>query len=660
MSAGVKWGIIGGVGALAVIALAIVAVTSLRKKPVPVVGAVAVEIRTTPSGAVVRVNGKIRGTSNFQLEEVPGTYQLEATLDGYLPVTSSVTLAKGVTNPIDLTLQPMSQTVRLFSDLTEGKVVLDDQPPRDLLDGQLTLDAVPAGKHSVKITSRGSEASFEFELVPGGVPIVGGAPLVKNIAALVVSSFGNRARVYSSLSASKAEVDGQPAGDLVPEGLALTNLTPGPHDLMVSDGKQQLKKVIEVNPAPVLTAFLQSDQNIGTLVVLAGEDGADIYLNGTKYRRQTTRGGQLRIPREPKEYRVRVAKQGFQEAPEQTVLLAKGEEKKVVFKLTPLPSVAHLVLQGASPGAQVFIDQNPAGTVQPDGSFQLQSVSPGEHTIELRKDRLKSRPVRKNFVAGQTIQLAEADTAIKAGTGSLRLNIQPAAATVMVSRPVGSQTPASPGSTLELEEGAYTVTARAPGYAERSERIQVAAGQTVTVSLSLVREQRRATAAGGMEGWGPGAWTTEGQWFVRRGGGSVLYKATGSAGAYAFNLMLAAGGGLLRGKSLEWVLDFRDDRNYVLFRLDKTEFRRSQVVNGKRSDLVKKPHGLSLDEYLLASLQVEVAPASIVNRVRKGDQWVVLDTWNAPDRNFTQGRFGIIVSGKDEVRMSGFSFVSKE
>jgi hypothetical protein len=39
---------------------------------------------------------------------------------------------------------------------------------------------------------------------------------------------------------------------------------------------------------------------------------------------------------------------------------------------------------------------------------------------------------------------------------------------------------------------------------------------------------------------------------------------------------------------------------------------------------------------------------------------VVLDNWNAPDRNFTQGRFGVIVSGKDEVRMSGFSFLPRE
>jgi serine/threonine-protein kinase len=661
LSPSVRWAIFGGAGVVALIGLVIVLVPLFRKKPIPPAAPVKVEVRTTPPGAVVRVNGRIRGTAPFQLEDAPGVYQVEATLDGYLPASASATLAQGATSPIELTLQPMSQTVRVFSDIADGKIVLDDQPARDLMDGQWTLDSVPPGKHTIKVTGRSIEASFGFELIPGGVPVVSGAPAVKNIAALVVSSFGNRARIYSSLAPAKAEVDTQPAGDLGPEGLELNNLTPGLHDLSVSDGKQQLKKVIEISPAPVLSAFLQSDQNLGMLVILAGEDGADVYLNGTKYRRQTSRGGQLRIPREPKEYHVRIAKEGFQEVPEQTVALAKGEEKKVVFKMTALPSTAHMVLQGVTPGAQVFIDQNPVGAVQPDGSFQIQTLSPGEHVIELRKDTARSRPVRKSFVAGQTVHVTEAEAALRVPPGTLRLNIQPANAQVTLARSGGGQPQTPAGNTLELEEGSYTVSARAPGYLERTERVQVVSGQTALVNLVLAREPRKpAVVPLGMEGWDASAWTAEGQWYVRRGGGSPLYRLTGSAGTYSFNLTLASGGGVFRGKSLEWIVGFKDDRNYILFHLDKNDFRRIQLVNGKRSEMVKKPHGLDIGDPFAASLQVEVTPGSIVNKARNGDQWIVLDSWAAPDRNFTQGRFGIMISGKDEVRLSGFSFTPKE
>ena len=657
MNPGVKWAIIGGVGAIAVLLLGIVGFSLLRKGSTPAESIVNVEVRTQPAGAVVRVDGKTRGTSNFSLEVAPGTYQLQATLDGYLPASTSITVAPGAAKPVELTLQPMPQTVRLFTDATEGKVTLDGQPPRDLLEGQLTIDSIAPGKHTVTIAARNSEASFVFELVPGGVPVVTGQPSVKNVAALVVSSFGNRARIYSSIAPAKAQMDSAPAGELGPDGLELSGLAPGPHDLAVSDGKTNLKKVIEIGPAPVLTAFLQSDQNIGTLVVMAGEDGADVYVDGAKYRRQTARGGQLRIPRTPKEYRVRIAKAGFQDVPEQVVQIAKGEEKKVVFKLVALPTTAHLAIAGAVPGAQVFLDQNPVGTVQPDGSFQIQTVAPGEHVVELRRDKARSQPVHRSFTAGQTVRLADADVILKSATGTLRFNIQPAGAQVSVAR-AGGPSQTATGSTMELEEGSYTVTAHAAGHVERSEQVRITGGQTATVTIALEREQRKPTVvATGMEGWGSGAWNPEKEWFVRRGGGFVLYKSTG-AGTYSFNIMFSAGGGLIRGKNLEWVVDYKDDRNYVLFRLDKNEFRRIRSVNGKRTEMVKKQHGLGIGDYLMAALQVEVTPAGVTNRARKGEQWVVIDSWTQP--GLTQDRFGIRIEGKDEIRLSGFSFYPKE
>lgn len=658
MKPATKWAIIGGAGAFAVVLLAIVAFTMLPRKEAGT-GTISFEVRTQPPGAVVRVDGKIRGTSNFPLAVEPGTYQLQATLDGYLPASTSITVTAGAAKPVELTLQPMPQTVRLFADVAEGKVTLDDQPSRELLEGQLMIESVVPGKHTVTIAARNSQASFEFELVPGGVPVITAPPAVKNVAALVVSSFGNRARIYSSVAPATAQMDSQPAGELRPEGLELSGLTPGPHDLAVSDGKTSLKRVIEISPAPVLTAFLQSDQNIGTIVVMAGEDGADIYIDGVKYRRQTARGGQLRIQRTPKEYRVRVAKVGFQEVPEQVVQIAKGEEKKVVFRMAALPTAAHLSIQGAMPGAQVFLDQNVVGTVQADGSLAILSIPPGDHVVELRRERTRSQPVRKSFAAGQTVALTPVEVAMKSTTGTLRFNIQPAGAQVTVARAGGQpQTPG--GNTMELEEGSYTVTVRAPGHAERSEQVQVTGGQTVPVNISLAREQRKPElAAIGMEGWPPGSWRVEKEWFVRKGGGFVAFKA-GGAGTYSFNIMFSGGGGLLRGKELQWVANYKDDRNYILFRLDKSEFRRIQSVNGRRTEMVKKPHGLSIGDYLLATVQMETTPDAVVNRVRKGDQWVVLDTWTQPGANFTQGRFAIRIEGQDEIRMSGFSFHPEE
>ena len=192
--------------------------------------------------------------------------------------------------------------------------------------------------------------------------------------------------------------------------------------------------VLGIGAAPMLTAFLKSDRNVGTLVIVTGEDGVNVFLNGKPYRRQTQRG-QVRIPNlDVKDYTVRVAKDGFMDTPEQHASLRKGEEFKVEFQLKPMPKVASLAIQGAIPGSQVLLDQNPIGTVQDDGNFTASSVPPGEHTIELRKDAYKPRKIEKRFEASQTVQLAAADVALEKLPGTLKLNLAPADAQVTIAR----------------------------------------------------------------------------------------------------------------------------------------------------------------------------------------------------------------------------------
>jgi hypothetical protein len=659
MSPAMLWALGGAALVLVLLIVVVVVGQKLRRSAHPVESTVHVEVRTWPPGATIRVNGKIRGTSNFQLEDAPGKYQVDAVLEGYQPASSAVELKRGAAAaPVELTLQPLPQTVRLITDLTDGKVTLDDQaPPRELQDGQVTFDAVPPGKHTLKLASRSGQAQFDFELVPGSVPQLAAPPVAKGVAGLVVSSFSNRAHVYSTLASAKVQLDGAPAGDAGPEGLEIGNLVPGAHELAVSDDKTQLKKVLETSAAPTLTSFFQSNQNVGTVVVLAGEDGADVLIDGKKYRRQTAGGGRLRIPREPKEYHVKVVKEGFEDVPEQVVQVAKGEEKKVVFKMVPLPTTAHLSLQG-TPGAQVLIDQNVAGTVLPDGTFQVSNLSPGEHVIELRKEKQRSHSVRRAFAAGQTVTLADADVALRGGSGTLKLTVSPPGAVVTVTR-AGRPPQTVNGASVELDEGAYTVAARAPGYAERSEPVQIAGGQTAAVNLALARVESKKTGPAGMDGWDKAAWTADGDWYVHRGADLLLYRAPAKPGTYAFNLMLSAGGGIIRGKTLEWVAGYIDEDNYVLFRLDKDDLRRFSIVKGKRVELPRKPHGLKLKD-IIASVQVEVQPGAIITRLRDGEKWLTVDAVTTTDRRFSDGRFGIQIEGKDEVRLSRFGFYPKD
>jgi hypothetical protein len=330
--------------------------------------------------------------------------------------------------------------------------------------------------------------------------------------------------------------------------------------------------------------------------------------------------------------------------------------------MRPLPAVASLSIRGATPGAQVLLDQNPVGAVEADGSFSFSNVSPGEHTIELRKDKFRPRQVRRAFVAGQTVQLAESEVALRGTVGTLRVTLSPAGARVVLTRPGEAQPRVISGPSLELEEGSYTLAAQAPGYQDHTEQVQIVAGQTASVNITLSREPQRAAppvAVRGMEGFEDSkAWTQEGNWYVRRGGGFVLYRASPSSGTFTFNIMLAAGGSILRGKRLEWVVGFRDDRNYLLFQLDRESFRRIPVVNGRRTE-TRKPHGLPMKEYLMATLRIDVTSTEVIHRVRKGEQWEVLDSFKVPGPSPAAGQFGLLIQGKDEVRLSDFSFYPK-
>jgi len=139
-----------------------------------------------------------------------------------------------------------------------------------------------------------------------------------------------------------------------------------------------------------------------------------------------------------------------------------------------------------------------------------------------------------------------------------------------------------------------------------------------------------------------------------------LYKQAPSAGTYAFDILLGKGGGVFRGKDLEWFANYRDEKNYVLFRLEKTTLRRIVVENGKKTEYPKRAHNLGLKDEMMASVQVEVDDDLIVNRVKNGDHWTVVDSFVSRGGHMTEGRFGIHVIGNDEVRISGFSFKPKQ
>ena len=385
----------------------------------------------------------------------------------------------------------------------------------------------------------------------------------------------------------------------------------------------------------------ESARNLGTLLVVAGQDGARVVLNG-KVQRQLTHAGQLRLPNlELKDYVVQVSKSGFQDPPQQVIRIRKGDQATLVFNLQPQPHLAALTIQGGAPGTAVLVDQTPVGTIQPDGTLSVATVNPGDHTVELRKERFKPRQFKKHFVVGAAISLAAADAALEAAPGELKINFVPADARVAVVQ--GDQlTIVSSGVPLNLVPGTYTLTARTADGFPRSSTLEVTAGQSKTLDLSL--------APTGMSNWDdPGAWKSEKDSFIRKGGNFVLYRTVPASGTFVFSAMLA------KGHPLQWVLNYTDPKNYVLFQIDDNNFYRTVIRNGNKSDEIIVPHIGENEKKSVRTLHIRVSPTEIIHQIKHGNSWTVLDRWAQPGTNLSQGKFGFYLPGNDEVALSGFA-----
>ena len=543
---------------------------------------------------------------------------------------------------------PPSAGLRILADVEKGKVTLDDAEVGELQDGQLIIDQLSPGKHVIRVGNAREEASVAVAAAAGALPAVESIA-AREVIAVAVASMGGAAKIHSSAPSAKLAIDGKPLGETGAGGVDVNGLEPGNHDLAIGEGKERRSMVVGVGPTPLLTLFLKSDRNAGTLVLLTGEDGVRIFLDGKEHRRQSERG-QARIPNlAVKEYVVRVAKDGFLDAPEQRVVIRKGEELKLEFKLNPVPRMAALLIHGAIPGAQVLLNDNPIGVVQDDGNFTASGVAPGPHVIELRKDTYRSRRMEKRFEAGATVELSAAETSLERLPGTLRLRVTPPDAKVMVSRQ-GEAARLAPDSTLSLPEGAYTVHAQAPNYAERSVTVALAAGETKTIDLSLSKVAPPKTDA--MAEWeDPAGWVQESGWNVRKGGNFVAFRPTQTAGSFTFTADLR------KGKRTQWVVARTDAKNYVLFQLDKKSFYRVVVVNGKEKELNKVSYSAPKSNAL--TIQMDVAADNVVNRYHDGTKWIVIDAWTDPSRRFSTGQFGFLIPGGDVLAISNFSFAPR-
>jgi len=118
---------------------------------------------------------------------------------------------------------------------------------------------------------------------------------------------------------------------------------------------------------------------------------------------------------------------------------------------------------------------------------------------------------------------------------------------------------------------------------------------------------------------------------------------------------LVKGGSVFRGGKVSWCLQYLDPKNYLLYEMDRKNFWAGVIEKGKRLERIKEPHNLENPKSF--TIQIEVTPERLVQRLRMGNDWKVIETFVEPGRDFTQGKFGFLIPGNDEIAISDFKFL---
>ncbi|MCU1224426.1 MAG: serine/threonine protein kinase [Edaphobacter sp.] len=605
-----------------------------------------VTVRSTPAGAHILRDGKELGVAapTLTLKLPTGKVNLEARLDGYESKSETIDSAGGSRGEVNFALLPVSQQLRVAG---QGTLSLDGQRATALRGGTFSGE-LAAGSHTLHWRGKGGyDATFQVD-VRDGEPATLAAPIraSQSGSALLVSVVAQQAHVYTS-PAMPVSVDGAMKGVTNRGGLEMA-LPTGLHTIVAGKNPGALTSSVESGAERLLLITFDKAPSLGSLTVLTNVDGVNLkVLHGTTTVREgASAAGRLDIPDLPAgNYIVQATALATGPVNAQAVEITKGQNTTITIRIKQNPVLVPLRVR-TLPGADITVDGKESGTTDANGSLLLSALAAGAHHIVARLHG-KTAAVEVSLAEGEEdTQVAELK--LDKDTTAVSLQLDPADTAVTVYGPNGKQVPVT-GTNFSLPEGKYHFIARANGYVDRTESIEIAGGAVTPINLAL-SPITVSGAAPSIVGWEPAVWTASAQShsLTHNGEDIGLYSAQPSRGRYIF--AGSVGRGFLFNKpKVEWIANYRDANNYLLFSLDRTGLEIFTVKAGKRvlngSRIVFPP----LSKY---QMMVQISPGRITTSLGDGHKWKLLNDWTGLPEDLDAGRFGF----KGPITLTSFSF----
>ena len=412
-------------------------------------------ITSSPSDAIVYLNGEEAGTTPYSLQSATiGTHEVEVKSDLHAEWKKKINIKKGKETTLNAVLQPITGTIILESDPEEAMILLDG---KEIGKTPETITGIKTGLHEVEVQKNGCISWNKTIKIKAGRKHAFKATLERRKGSLMIISNPSDARIF---------IEGKKAGR-TPEAIA--ELKSGKYSVEIKlEGYQIWSEDAEVIPGEetIVKAVLQ--EKPGSIIIKSKPSDAKIFIDG----RETGTTPETISDLESGAHIVELKLDGYDVWSESVEVKSSRE------------SYLTAVLRGE--GGSIRIESEPSNaTILIDGNeygetpATIDNLSSGTHTVDISIDGYNTW---REKVEVEPKQKSELKAILQEVKGTVTINSMPADASIFID---GQKAGTTPETIADIIGGTHLVEIRMDGYEVWSESINVVSDKEYTITASL-------------------------------------------------------------------------------------------------------------------------------------------------------------------------------
>jgi len=280
--------------------------------------------------------------------------------------------------------------------------------------------------------------------------------------------------VSSTPSGARIYLDGTDMGYYTPA--TLTEISVGSHAVVLKkSGYADYTTSVSVTAGQTasVSATLVVQATTGSINVKSTPTGASIALDGIN--KGTTPATLTGVS--TGSHSLVLKKNGYADYTT-SVSVTAGQTASVSATLVAQPTTGSINVKSTPPGATIVLDGINKGTTP----ATLTGVSTGSHSLVLKKNGYADYTTSVSVTAGQTASVS-ATLVVQSTTGSINVMSTPTGATIVLD---GISKGTTPATLSGISAGSHSLVLKKNGYADYTTSVSVTAGQTASVSATLV------------------------------------------------------------------------------------------------------------------------------------------------------------------------------